>query len=171
MEFKCENKKFTFPRDSLAYYPWLNDLFGNGNIGEPKTNLTYHLTDYLRDVSPHMIRDMLTCLSYLESIYTENTETKTITCNIELLIKTEHFLAHCPGVTKGLDIPYRCRLCNKTTMYPTFKIFQPHELIFNGNNSICKNCGMSCCIGIPNTNNSKCHFLSYPQDECSHEWE
>ena len=171
MEFNCGHKTFTFSRESLAYYPWLNHLFGNGSIGEPKTTLSFNLIDYLRDVSPHVIRDMLSCLSYLESIYKKNTETKTMTCNMELLIKTEHFLVHGPGMTKGLDIPYKCRFCDKKTMYPTFKVFQQHNIIFNGNNSICKNCGMSWCIGIPNTDYNKCDLLPYPQDECSHEWE
>ena len=178
MNFSCGHKSFTFPKSSLVYYPWLNHLFGNDTLGTPKDTLEYNLSEYLKTVPPYMIRNMVYVLTYLERAYKvkENNKHKHKRPPVlewdyfELLEKVEHFLANGPGTTKGLDVPYSCRLCSKKSMVKIKPQFHPHHIIHNDKHSICVNCGMNWWVGS-NRDAKLCPFSYSPQEGCLHEWE
>jgi hypothetical protein len=170
MKFSCGHKTFTFPSSALVYYPWLDHLFGNGNIGEPKTELTNNLMDYMSSIPPHIVRNILQCISYLESLYNEDVSLHNGEVDFDLVAKVEHFLANGPGMTKGLDIPYTCKKCSKKSMIPTHEMYLPHQIVHHDNYSICVNCGLNWWSGI-SRRTSICNYSMYTRDACLHIWE
>lgn len=170
IKFSCGHETFSFPSSALVYYPWLDHLFGNGSIGTPKTELTNNLMDYMSAIPPHTVRNMLHCISYLESLYNKDESLCNTQIDFELVAKVENFLANGPGMTKGLDVPYECKKCSKKSMIPTYAVFHPHQIIHHDKYSICVNCGLNWWTGVTRRG-SICSYSPYTQDRCIHEWE
>lgn len=159
-----------FPQKSLDYYPWLNELFGYGTIGETKQKLTINLIDYMKEIPQHVIRNLQIELKHLELFYNKGIYNTT---NKENMILLESFLSNGPGATKGLDMPYRCIHCNISTMTPDPpRPFISHNIIEytskNGpSHMICSHCGINWYVGVHNTP-KKCIINEH---QCIHEWQ
>lgn len=188
IKFKFGHKEIQFPRKVLVYYPWLNDMFGGGNIGELKNELDYNIVDYLSNVNTSDIRCMLKSLLHLQNLYNEDDDedTEEITMDTTIgglyfnkdfyytyfLDKTENFLKHGPGFTKGLDIPFVCTKCNAESYHPYMnKINSPpkHDIEIIGNMlALCKICGNTWSAHNQNLslNIAQCCITH----ECIHDW-
>ena len=170
VKFKCGHKEFKFPRSALVYYKWLDHLFGNGLVHNPRKELRYNLIDYLTGIQPQTIRQILDIISYLESLYDETRPTIKWNQDYDMLSNVEHFLSNGPGVTKGLNVPYKCKICDKESYYKSYRERNPHRIIQHNKQSICVNCGINWADSIPKKA-IFCSFSYFPQDDCDHEWE
>ena len=174
LEFKLGHQTFQFQNDEfIIYYPWLNHLFGNGSIYNPTKKLKYNLIEYLKDVEPYIIRNMIESISYLQQYYNEK-ENKLDNLpkdKLDFIHLTETFLIHGPGVTKGIDVCYKCIKCNletkdKKNIVDDIQVM-PHNFIrTNSNGLICTYCGIQT---EHNTDINIC--IINKEKKCQHAWD
>ena len=188
IKFKFGHKEIQFPRKVLIYYPWLNNMFGGGDVGEIKNELEYNIVEYLSNVNTGDIRCMLKSLLHLQNLYNEDDDdedTEELTMDTTIgglyfnkdfyytyfLDKTESFLKNGPGFTKGLDIPFVCTKCNDETYHPYMikPTIAKHDIEIIGNMmALCKICGNTWSAHNQNQTLNQAHCCI--SQECIHDW-
>ena len=118
---------------AVSNYEWLNKLFGNGEIGEPKDELDFNLNIYLKTVSRHKLRELTKRMIKLQFFYNDhNYEEFT---NDEYTILLEKFLNEGPCFDEFEFLEKDYYICKKCGIKSINKIkfnynkILPHELV------------------------------------------
>ena len=175
MEFQFAHKTYIFNEEAVKCYKWLSCMFGLSGVGEKKEKLEHNLFDYLQDVEMYKIRHLLEQLDFLQSYYNgENTviSNEDDGKRSKYLKQLESFLSNGPGSTKGLDVPYQCTKCYKTTWeIEPVQVVSQHSLEHLSNTSkVCVRCGYVF-SSISNDAQQKLFCVGTTHSEtCDHLW-
>lgn len=146
VNFFLGHKKFNLPQNALMNYHWLNNMFGNGEIGTPKKVLENNLNFYLTNISRSKLRKLIISMEKLEQYYTKNI----VFIEDEYTILLEKFLHNGPNeeIDKFIIRPdyLTCKKCKNIFFEPPpEKELLPHCLIslINSGYKVCSFCGVS----------------------------
>ena len=171
LKFSFGHINVELPAQAVSNYEWLNNLFGNGEIGTQKNELDFNLNVYLKSVSRLKLRELTLRMMKLEDFYTNHVYNENN--NDEYTMLLEKFLNEGPGFDgfESLEIDYyTCKKCG-IKIFNKFNFEQkellPHDLIsVTTLLKCCKYCGKMF------SNSSE----EIPQEiclrnECIHDWE
>ena len=146
VKFFLGHKEFNLPQNALMNYHWLNNMFGNGEIGTPKKVLENNLNVYLKNISGSKLRKLIFSMEKLEKYYIKNI----VFTEDEYSILLEKFLDYGPNeeLDKFIKKPdfLTCKKCKQIFFKPPpKKELLPHDLLLLQNNvyKLCSFCGVS----------------------------
>ena len=163
------HKTFEVNEEFIRSYNWLSKLYGFGEIGEIKNEIS-NLDIFLQETPFFIRRELVNYMYQLNYYYTKDIS---INEDKELLERLEQFLDQGPPVY-GINIPYQCKKCGLETFikpYLAKKQFIQHDFIdiSHGNGKICKNCALR--VTLYNEINNGNQFCIIPNEICEHIWE